>query len=180
MENLFHLQADIGARVEAILVGQPQWPCRLGCDGCCRSLADIPTLSSPEWALLRDALAALPVAAFAEVSKAILALSADSTRPIICPLLNRSSGACWVYAQRPLACRSYGFYLERGVGLYCKEIEQRAAAGECDEVTWGNHEALIHRAKGLGMSSTLTEWFKVWEFEGFPGLPADSVRALRA
>ncbi len=44
------------------------------------------------------------------------------------------------YAQRPVACRTYGFYVQRELGLYCGDIEARVAGGELADVVWGNHD----------------------------------------
>ena len=38
----------------------------------------------------------------------------------------------------PVACRTYGFYVQRDLGLYCRDIENRVA--------------------GLGEALPLTEW----------------------
>jgi Fe-S-cluster containining protein len=68
-----------------------------------------------------------------------------------------------VYAQRPVACRTYGFYVQRELGLYCHDIETRVADGSLDAVVWGNHDAIDHRLAGLGEIRLLTEWFERWE-----------------
>ena len=52
-------------------------------------------------------------------------------------MLDRSAGACRVYAHLPLACRTYGFYVQRNKGLYSKDIESRVADGDWAEVVWG-------------------------------------------
>ncbi|MGZ4995070.1 MAG: YkgJ family cysteine cluster protein, partial [Methylobacter sp.] len=70
-----------------------------------------------------------------------------------------SAGACLVYAHRPVACRTYGFYVQRDLGLYCKDIESHVAGGALTEVVWGNQDAVDHRLGGLGDSRDLTEWF---------------------
>ena len=51
-------------------------------------------------------------------------------------MLDRADGACLVYAQRPVACRTFGFYVQRDLGLYCKDIESRVADGALTEVVW--------------------------------------------
>ena len=51
MNTLTQLHADIEARVRAIQEDNPEWLCRLGCDGCCRRLAEVPRLTAGEWNL---------------------------------------------------------------------------------------------------------------------------------
>ncbi len=174
METLIQLHADIEARVAAIQGQHTDWPCRLGCDACCKNLAAIPELSAPEWGLLREGLAALPADELKDLAGQLDALAQNPTRPIQCPLLDPSNGACRVYAHRPLACRSYGFYLERGVGLYCKAIEARVDCGDFPEVIWGNQEALDRRCREWGARRTLTEWFNAWLAAGISGVPPES------
>ena len=48
----------------------------------------------------------------------------------ICPFLDREAGSCLIYDHRPVACRTYGFYVERDRGLYCGQIESRVNSGE--------------------------------------------------
>ncbi|WP_374089808.1 YkgJ family cysteine cluster protein [Methylomicrobium lacus] len=166
MNTLDQLHADIDARVQTIRDDNADWLCRMGCDGCCRRLAEIPRLTEVEWSLLREGLAALPPEPLREIGKDIAALAEQSSRPIVCPLLDRSAGACRVYAHRPVACRTYGFYVQRDKGLYCKDIETRVAGGAWDEVVWGNQDAIDHRLRGMGDTRDLTEWFAGWQESG--------------
>lgn len=177
METLIQLHADIEARVASIQSQYPDWPCRLGCDGCCKSLGAIPELSAPEWDLLREGLTALPADELRELEGQIKALARSPIRPIQCPLLDGANGACRVYAHRPLACRSYGFYLERGVGLYCKAIEMRVDCGDFTEVIWGNQEALDRRCRVWGERRTLTAWFGDWVVADFSVAQPKSARS---
>ncbi len=159
MNTLPQLHDDIEARVQLIRDNHPDWLCGLGCDGCCRRLAEIPLLTKAEWDLLWEALAALPQEQFREIGQDIAALAEQSSRPIVCPLLDRSAGACRVYAHRPVACRTYGFYVQRDKGLYCKDIESRVAGGDWAEAVWGNQDAIDRQLCGLGDTRELTEWF---------------------
>jgi len=158
MNSLSQLHADIDARAQATLEGRPDWLCRKGCDGCCRRLAAVPLLTAAEWDWLREGLAALPPEQFEEISRGIAAL--PNSRPIVCPLLDQQAGACRVYAHRPVACRSYGFFVQRGQGLYCKDIEARVAVGDWADVVWGNHDAIDRRLLELGETRELTAWFE--------------------
>jgi len=45
MNTLPQLHDDIEARVQLIRDNHPDWLCGLGCDGCCRRLAEIPLLT---------------------------------------------------------------------------------------------------------------------------------------
>jgi Fe-S-cluster containining protein len=137
----------------------------MGCDGCCRRLAEVPRLSAEEWDLLREGLAALNPEILLEISQEIAALTEQSSRPIVCPLLDQEAGACRVYAHRPVACRTYGFYVQRDLGLYCKDIESRVAGGALADVVWGNQDAIDYRIGGLGEARELTEWFARWKVD---------------
>jgi len=163
MTTLAKLNVDIDTRVHSIRENRPDWRCGKGCDACCRLLAEVPQLTAAEWGLLRQGLAALAPEHLAQIGWDLATLAGQSTRPIVCPLLDQSIGACPVYAQRPVACRTYGFYVQRDKGLHCHEIETRVAAGALTDVVWGNHDAVNQRLAGLGETLALTEWFARWE-----------------
>jgi Fe-S-cluster containining protein len=165
MSELCQLHEDIDARVQAIRGSRPDWLCCKECDNCCRRLADVPQLSGAEWALLREGLEMLPRERLQKISQDISVLDNQSSRPIVCPLLDPPTGACMVYAYRPVACRTYGFYVQRELGLYCQDIESRVADGILADVVWGNHDAIDHRLGGLGEALALTAWFERWENE---------------
>lgn len=150
--------------MQAIRAHRPDWPCGKGCDGCCRRLADLPRLTATEWRLLKQGLSELPVQRLLAIGREVVAL-AGQTGPLVCPLLDQATGACPVYAQRPVACRTYGFYVQHKLGLYCNDIESRVAAGAMADVVWGNHDAIDGRLAELGEIRTLTEWF---ETDGCP------------
>ena len=166
MTTLSRLHSQIDARVRAIRASRPDWLCAKGCDGCCRRLAEIPQLRAAEWALLRAALTALPTQHLDRIGDDLAALSRQKDRPLTCPLLDALSGACPVYAARPLACRSYGFYVQRDRGLYCTQIESQVAAGALNNVVWGNHDAIDRQLADLGESRPLSEWFALWRGDG--------------
>jgi uncharacterized protein len=159
MNTLAQLHADIEARVQAIQDNHLDWPCRLGCDGCCRQLADVPSFTAAEWEWLREDLATLPQEQLLKICQNIAALAGQPAQPIVCPLLDQPAGACRVYAHRPIVCRTYGFYVQHGQGLYCKNIESRVAEGIWGDVVWGNQEAIDRRLSGLGETRKLTYWF---------------------
>lgn len=158
-DTLAQLDQVIEMRVSAIRVGHPDWLCRMGCDGCCRRLAEIPTLTSAEWQRLKTGLDGLPASVFAAISQNVTALAMQADRPLVCPLLDQDAGACLVYEHRPTACRTYGFYVQRDKGLYCKAIEARVAAGDWNTVVWGNQDSINRRLADLGYTKALTEWF---------------------
>ncbi len=165
MSDLFRLHIDIDVRVQGIRENRPDWLCGKGCDGCCRQLADVPRLSAAEWALLQEGLAVLLPERLAEIRSAMPAMAvaaAEGARPLVCPLLDQTSGACPVYAQRPVACRTYGFYVQRELGLYCRDIEARVEDGALADVVWGNHDAIDRRLAALGEVRSLPEWFAQW------------------
>ncbi|WP_445368367.1 YkgJ family cysteine cluster protein [Methylomonas sp. BW4-1] len=163
MKTLTQLHADIDTRVKIIRDNQPDWLCRQGCDGCCRKLAAVPKITADEWHCLQQGLMALTPERFQQISGEIAALAGQIARPVICPLLDKANGACLVYAHRPIACRTYGFYVQRDQGLYCKDIEARVSDGALSEVVWGNHDGIDHRLLALGESRELPEWFADWQ-----------------
>ena len=166
MNTLAQLHADIDTRVQTIQDDHADWPCGVGCDGCCQRLAEIPLLTAAEWDWLKEGLAALPPELLREIGQDIAALADQLSRPIVCPLLDQSAGACRVYGHRPVACRTYGFYVQRDQGLYCKDIESRVADGAWVEVVWGNQDAIDRRLSDLGDTRELTEWFVRWKENG--------------
>ena len=154
-ETLAALDRDIETRVAAIRAAHPDWLCGKGCDACCRRLATLPRLSPPEAERLRAALTVLPAAEIAAIRARMAHLGPTPNAPVTCPLLDPASGACPVYAARPVACRSYGFYVERHQGLFCPEIEARVAQDAYPDVVWGNQAALDTALARLGQTRPL-------------------------
>lgn len=144
------LRDDVDERVRSIVESAGGWPCRKGCDHCCRHLAELPQATGEEWALIFAEVDRLPSSVRESVEARLEVALQVKARPYVCPFLDQTSGACLVYSQRPIACRTYGFYVERGQGLYCSDIEARAAGGEFDEVVWGNAEAIDARVRQQG------------------------------
>jgi Fe-S-cluster containining protein len=163
MTKLAQLHADIDVRVQTILENRTDWLCAKGCDHCCRQLAEVPQLTQAEWDLLREGLQDLTPERLREVSINMAAL--NQSRPITCPMLDLAAGTCPVYAQRPVACRTYGFYAQRDKGLYCNDIKTRVDEGTWADVVWGNHDAIDRQLAELGESRALTDWFEHWLVE---------------
>jgi len=163
MTTLIQLHADIDERVQIIRQDRADWLCGKGCDNCCRRLADVPQLTRAEWDLLREGLAGLPPDRLHKIRSNMAALNDQRSAPVTCPLLDLASGSCTVYAQRPVACRTYGFYVQRDLGLYCHDIESRVADGALSDVVWGNHDAIDRRLASFGEKYALTDWFECWD-----------------
>lgn len=142
-------------RVEEIVDAHADWPCRKGCDECCRSLASAPLVTQEEWEGIAAAVDALPEGV-ARQARRRMEDGGAASRPIACPLLDTGSGSCLVYAVRPVACRAYGFYAEREGVLGCSRIE--AIAAGAPNVLWGNHAALEVRLRELGEAKTFVQW----------------------
>jgi Fe-S-cluster containining protein len=155
---LVSIEQTIDTRVAATLSTHHDWPCRPGCDRCCRHLAAIPEITKPEWQRLWAATDELPESARAEVVQRMRGLR-SATYPFTCPLLDPLSGRCLTYQQRPLACRTYGFYIERGVGLYCDRIGSAVESGDLNDVVWGNQAGVDEKSAGLGARRSLVDWF---------------------
>lgn len=179
MPALAQLHAEIDARVAAIRATHPDWLCGKGCDHCCRQLADVPQLTPAEWDLLQQGLSALPPERLQEIMHNMAGLADQASRPVVCPLLDQASGACPVYAHRPVACRTYGFYVQRVLGLYCHAIESSVADGDLATVVWGNHDAIDSRLAGMGESRPLTAWFKQFDRQLDTQHPQDQHHASR-
>ena len=160
MPVLVQLHADIDERVRLVRDDHPDWLCRMGCSGCCHRLAELPALTAAEWSCLRQGLLELPQEQRDQIIDEVNALSEHASRPILCPMLNRADGLCRVYPYRPVACRTYGYYVQRDKGLYCRDIEAQVDAGTLDPVVWGNHDAVDRRLEQMGEIRELTEWFK--------------------
>ena len=160
MAKLIQLHVDIDERVQTILGDRSDWLCAKGCDSCCRQLAEVPQLTLAEWDLLREGLQDLTPERRQEVSNNMATLT--QSRPIICPMLDLTAGTCPVYAQRPVACRTYGFYMLRDKGLYCSDIKARVDDGTLADVVWGNHYAIDQQLSGFGETRSLTDWFECW------------------
>ena len=166
MTTLAQLHLDIDLRVQVIRRDHPDWLCGKGCDSCCRQLADVPRLTLAEWNLLKEGLSVLSQQQLQEVRANMAALVVRQPGSVICPLLDVATGSCSVYVWRPVACRTYGFYVQRDKGLYCCDIESRVADGALDNVVWGNHDAVDYRLSNLGEVRALTDWFDRWMVAG--------------
>ena len=161
MNALSDLHQRIDDRVTSVRKEHPGWLCGKGCDTCCRQLAALPQLTRAEWEWLREGLATLPSAQLTEIHRRIATLGLTPQPPVTCPLLDPASGACPIYAHRPVACRTYGFYVQRDKGIYCQTLEEQAASGRFDGIIWGNHEAIERELAALGETRPLDAWFNL-------------------
>lgn len=160
---LTDLFQQVASRCQQTATDHPWWPCRAGCDDCCRSLAEEPRFSATEWAALRHALAALPTETQASIAARLDALAADSptANRRVCPFLDATRGLCQVYDGRPLACRTYGYYADRGDGKHCDQVTTAVAAHNDAPIVWGNETALMARAEAaLGGVRPLSDWWR--------------------
>jgi uncharacterized protein len=154
--NQLHvLQEQIRGRVEEMTSEHASWPCRKGCDDCCRQLASVPIVTREEWQGIAAHLELLESETADAVRKRIRN-SATASRPVVCPMLDAHAGTCLVYEARPIACRSYGFYVERESVLGCHRI--KLIAEESPDIIWGNGVAVEDKLKGLGSVAKLHQW----------------------
>ena len=155
MTRLLEIQDTVHQRTAEITSSRKDWPCRKGCDDCCRNLAAVPRVTAEEWRLIAAELVALP-SEIADAARRRIQDSVAAVRPIVCPLLDTASGTCLVYQARPIACRAYGFYAERKFVLGCHRIE--SLAQQSPDVVWGNHAALEEQLRSIGPDRSFAEW----------------------
>ena len=130
--RLLALFDEVGARAAALSREHAGWPCTRGCGACCRSLARVPELTRSEWELLAGALERLPEPERASCHERARALAAalrerGADQRCECPLFDPHGETCRVYAARPLACRSYGFYAGRQHDAWCELVAAHVA-----------------------------------------------------
>jgi len=146
------------------------WPCRSGCAGCCETLAEEPQVTRAEWTRLKRAVDALPESARGRIGRALGrgGAGASSPGPLVCPLLESSSGRCSVYAARPLTCRTYGFYAGRsGVRACDLVIAGMSERGAERSVCWGNEDAIQRDlSRECGPARSLSWWWSHGDGQG--------------
>jgi uncharacterized protein len=148
------LDVQIEARCRTTQQAHPYWPCARGCDHCCRSLAQLPQLTPPEWQRLAPAIDALHPDVKAAVRTRLAA--APDSGPVVCPLLDLDRGECRVYDARPIACRTYGFYTDPDAGLHCDDVlEAVRENGDEHSVIWGNAASLKDKLREHGEARSL-------------------------
>ena len=152
------LHQEIDARVSQMQRTHGPWPCAAGCDACCRRLGALPQLTEPEFEVLWEAIEASGDAD--ALSLAIVQAHPNADGHWICPLLDAHSGRCRVYAARPVACRTYGFYAGRDGDYWCERVTTHLGARR-DDVVAGNQIAVDrHRDHALGPSRDLASWVR--------------------
>ena len=158
-QTLEDLYRRIDTRVSSITGTHAWWPCRKGCDHCCRHLAAPLTVTRLEWTYLWEGFQSLPPEAQAEV-RAHAAKLEGTQRPYTCPFLDREAGGCRVYEHRPMACRTYGFYVSQGSGNWCHFIRGLLDQHGEGDIIWGNQDSLEDTLERLsGATLSLFEWF---------------------
>jgi Fe-S-cluster containining protein len=162
--KLIELYDEIELRARTAAAERPVWPCRRGCDACCRRLAQPPEVTAAEWQLMAQGLQALPADTQAAIGQKIVALAnrkPDATDFVVCPFLDESEGACLIYAQRPAACRMYGFYVSRQSNMWCQQIEELYQGGALAGVTLGNYSAMQRQlSQAFGNVHSIVIWYQ--------------------
>ncbi|MEZ4465532.1 MAG: YkgJ family cysteine cluster protein [bacterium] len=112
--------------------------------------------------VLRPCLRALPAGRQAEIRARALALADHPAGAlVVCPFLDGEAGLCQVYAGRPAACRSYGYYRGARHDAFCGIVEAALPALEADgPLIFGNQDALDARLDALGGRVDLVAWFR--------------------
>ncbi len=159
--QLAQIYDEIEHRVSSAQAEKPIWPCRKGCDLCCRRLAHVPEVTAVEWQKMQLGIQQLPLDIQTEVAHKIKSLKGHQEGFVTCPLLDEEAGACRIYEHRPAACRMYGFYVSRRNNQWCQEIEDLFQAGELDGVTFGNYAAMKRTlGEQFGDVYPITIWFE--------------------
>ncbi len=154
-QQLQNLDEHIEARAQAIRAARNWWPCRRGCDQCCRQLALPPELSSSEWVRVDEAVAALPERVRDQIEQKIDALlmqiaAKTVSSQVICPYLDEQERVCSIYYSRPIACRTYGFFVTRTQEQYCQLVETEVALHRDSTIVWGNAEVIHNEVERIG------------------------------
>ncbi len=168
--QLTEVYKEIETRVAQAQRTHPVWPCKKGCDACCRRLAQPPEFTAVEWLRLYQGIQTLPNAIQDDIKEKVAALAhRDETEQsfVVCPLLDEEKGACHVYAHRPAACRMYGFYVSQHNNQWCQLIEDLFQAGDLEGAMLGNHTAMrrLIRQK-FGDTRSIVQWWQ--ELRPFP------------
>ena len=154
------LDEQVEARAAAIRAEHTYWPCKRGCDLCCRSLPHLPTITEVEWLRVAEAIEALEPELQLDVRRRTRA-AVGAEPPVTCPLLDPAAGVCLVYRARPVACRTYGYFAERDAGLHCEQVSRAVAQhGDEERVVWGNGEAIATALRAEGEPRSLAVWMR--------------------
>ncbi len=162
MAPLLTIYRDIASRAAAVETAVSQWPCRAGCDHCCRHLHRVPEATRAEWQYFEQGLAGLPSTTREAVRGRIARLADNAPRGhVVCPALDSEHGRCLVYEHRPAACRSYGYYRSRGHDNWCSLVEAHVeASANADAVVFGNEQGLQSQLRSrFGEAVSMTTWF---------------------
>lgn len=113
-----------------------------------------------EWRQLRSSLAALEGTTRQNVMAKIRALTPGQGR-VVCPMLDLAEGACVVYDGRPLACRTYGYYVHDRDDKWCAQVTDHLVETAAPHVVMGNEAALERRlSRASGPVRGLDEWIR--------------------
>lgn len=151
------LDSRIDERARKTHAEHADFPCRAGCDTCCRSLPHLPTITRAEWERLHEALTRLDEPAQEDIRRRLREEEARTMGKTVCPILDLESGHCRTYHARPIACRTYGYYVERDGGLHCDLVTRFA---EDHPVVWGNGEGIAQDMRDFGETATIGEWMR--------------------
>ena len=160
------LYREIEDRCRETAESLPPWPCRRGCDDCCRRLAEPPRLVREEWRRIERGLRGLDPEIRSEIEDRLIAVAELETGPVVCPFLGLESGACRIYDHRPSTCRTYGFYQRRDGAAYCGIVQDHVDRDAADspwesKIVWGRQESVDHRLQQVyGAPIPLRQWLR--------------------
>lgn len=152
------LDAEVEARASAMKREAPSWPCRAGCDDCCRNLHRSPVLTRQEFERLQQAVKQLGDETRQAVQARLDELS-DQDGRVVCPMLDTTEGRCLTYDARPVACRTYGYYRSHSHDAWCDKVQEHVqrTAPACPA---GNHDAVERALQSMSTRKALHEWWR--------------------
>ena len=162
---------ETSARARALRGALDGWPCQRGCDHCCRNLSRSPEINSVEWRRLSRGIEGLDASTRNAARARLQDAEAAPEGQVTCPLLDGDRGLCLVYADRPSACRSSGFYRTRAFDLWCPDVTDHLQRPGTEALVMGNQDALDRQLVRLaGPARPLSHW---WRDEDPGALPTD-------
>jgi len=151
MSTINNLKHSIQTTIDNILLQYNNWPCNKGCDYCCNNIEHMPYLTIEEIEMLNEGIKLLDKHVIENIKVKIKNLNEHFTH-FKCPFIS-SEGHCLVYDHRPIACRTYGFYISninKSKGLFCYKIQELESSNKLNHIIWGNYNVISTQLESMG------------------------------